>query len=437
MSLHGTIRQVYLLKRLLQVYCNGANRSSYRFFTERGLRMYLAINIVGLIVFLFIGFLFSKDKKNINWKAIAIMVVINIVLAAFLIGSPVGRHGVQAAADGFVWLVDASAKGTTFALGSWYNAKNLNFICSALMPILMVVPMFDILTYIGFLPWVIKWIGRGLSFITGQPKFESFFAVEMMFLGNTEVLAVSELQLRKMSKARNLTIAMMSMSCITAAMVGSYVEMMPGRYILTAIPINIINSLIATSLMNPVKVDAADDTIVTVNDTDEKKEPFFSFLGDSILGAGKLILIIIANVVAFVALAALIDKILGLFWKPLSLESILGVIMFPFSWLMGLNVHDAWILSQNMGMKLITNEFVVMGSMTNKIAHFTPHFQAVLTTFVTSFANFGTLGMIIGAFKGLVDKETNNYIARNIGYLVLSGILVSLLSAAMVGLFVW
>ena len=144
MSLHGTIRQVYLLKRLLQVYCNGANRSSYRVFTERGLRMYLAINIVGLIVFLFIGFLFSKDKKNINWKAIAIMVVINIVLAAFLIGSPVGRHGVQAAADGFVWLVDASAKGTTFALGSWYNAKNLNFICSALMPILMVVPMFDI-----------------------------------------------------------------------------------------------------------------------------------------------------------------------------------------------------------------------------------------------------------------------------------------------------
>lgn len=111
MSLHGTIRQVYLLKRLLQVYCNGANRSSYRVFTERGLRMYLAINIVGLIVFLFIGFLFSKDKKNINWKAIAIMVVINIVLAAFLIGSPVGRRGVQAAADGFVWLVDASAKG--------------------------------------------------------------------------------------------------------------------------------------------------------------------------------------------------------------------------------------------------------------------------------------------------------------------------------------
>ena len=60
-----------------------------------------------------------------------------------------------------------------------------------------------------------------------------------------------------------------------------------------------------------------------------------------------------------------------------------------------------------------------------------------MTTFVTSFANFGTLGMIIGAFKGLVGKEDNDYIATNIGYLLLSGILVSLLSASIVGLFVW
>ena len=191
-------------------------------------------------------------------------------------------------------------------------------------------------------------------------------------------------------------------------------------------------------MLNPVKVSPEEDTIEKVGATDNgKKEPFFSFLGDSILGAGKLILIIIANVVAFVALAALIDKVLALFWKPLSLESILGVIMFPFSWLLGLPVHQAWQLAQDMGMKLVTNEFVVMGKVTADIAHYPEHLKAVLTVFVTSFANFGTLGMIIGAFKGLANKEDNDYIASNIGYLLLSGILVSLLSAAFVGLFVW
>src|SRR5699024_219576 len=178
-----------------------------------------------------------------------------------------------------------------------------------------------IFTYIGVLPWIIKWLGRGLSKLTGQPRFESFFAVEMMFLGNTEALAVSSLQLKQMKAQRNLTIAMMSMSCVTASIVGSYTQMMPAEFILTAIPINVINALIVTSMLNPVYVPDEEDTIATMGgsaaaeagDADEngKKEPFFSFLGDSILGAGRLVLIIAANVIAFVALAALIDKVLG------------------------------------------------------------------------------------------------------------------------------
>ncbi|WP_137596622.1 NupC/NupG family nucleoside CNT transporter [Paucilactobacillus kaifaensis] len=421
--------------------------------------MYVAINILGLVVFLGIGFLFSKKKKEINWRSIAIMVVINLVLAWFFTSFSGGRAAVKGAADGFNWLVEVSYQGIIFALPNWVTTNyggtlggggSMNFITSALLPILMIVPLFDILTYIGVLPWVIKWIGRGLSFITGQPKFESFFAVEMMFLGNTEVLAISGLQLRQMKAERNLTLAMMSMSCVTASILGAYTQMVPGQFVLTAVPINIINSIIVTSMLNPVKVTAEEDTVAKVGQVGEedsaasegegngKREPFFSFLGDSILGAGRLILIITANVIAFVALAALIDKILGLFWKPLSLESILGVIMFPFAWLLGLPVDQAWTLSQDMGLKLVTNEFVVMGRVAGDVINgYAPHLRAILTVFLTSFANFGTVGMIIGAFKGLVDRNKNDLIAKNVGYMLLSGILVSLLSAGFVGLFVW
>lgn len=72
--------------------------------------------------------------------------------------------------------------------------------------VLLVVPMFDILTYIGVLPFIIKWIGKALAIISREPKFESFFAIEMMFLGNTEALAVSTLQLKSMRSERNLTL---------------------------------------------------------------------------------------------------------------------------------------------------------------------------------------------------------------------------------------
>lgn len=401
--------------------------------------MYLVINIIGIVVFMAVAFLFSKDKKAINWRSIGVMVILNLILAWFLTDFMVGRAIVKGAADGFNALVKVSYTGIAFALPSMVHVKKMDFVISSLMPILMIVPMFDILTYIGFLPWVIKWVGRGLAKITGQPKFESFFAVEMMFLGNTEALAVSGLQLKKMNKERNLTLAMMSMSCVTASILGAYTQMMPAQFILTAIPINIINSIIVTNILNPVHVSAEDDVVVKLGDDDSqnKREPFFSFLGDSILGAGRLILIITANVVAFVALAALIDKILGLLHPWLSLEHLLGIVMFPFAWLLGLNPQDSFQLAQYMGTKIVTNEFVVMGQVMHTIKHMLPHYQAVLTVFLTSFANFSTIGMIIGAFKGLVDREKNDYVSSNVGLMLVSGILVSLLSAGFVGLFVW
>ena len=467
----------------------------------------LAVNILGVLVFLAAGWLFSHDRRKIHWQSVGILTALNLVIAWILTSFSWGRAAVQGAAAGFNELVSVAWKGINFALANWVGAegvdpKPVNFIVSALLPILLVVPVFDILTYIGFLPWVIKWIGRGLSIITRQPRFEAFYSIEMMFLGNTEALAVSKLQMQKMSPARNVVIAMMSMSCVTASILAAYIQMVPAEFVLTAVPINCLNALIVTSLLYPVDVPPEEDVIVAYeseaeavpvaagsaagsavegddagaagsetgsgessaadDSEDEKrdkahsggfsalvanvlkkdrgrpaKEPFFSFLGDSILGAGKLVLIITANVITFVALAALIDKILGAIWAPLSLESILGVFMFVPAMLLGLDPSTGWGMSQIMGLKLVTNEFVAMGQVTSEITGYARHYQAVLTVFLTSFANFGTLGMIIGCFKGLVDKERNDLVAKNVGRMLLSGILVSLMSAGIVGIFVW
>lgn len=407
--------------------------------------MFIAVNIISFFVFIGIAFLFSNDKKNINWRAVITVIVLQLLLAWFFTSFAAGRTAVKAAADGFNWLVSVSEQGIAFALPDWLTANHggPNFVTSALLPILLIVPMFDILTYIGVLPWIIKWIGRGLSFITGQPKFEAFFSIEMMFLGNTEVLAVSKGQLESMSERRNFTLAMMSMSCVTAAILGSYVQMVPGQYVLTAVPLNILGAIVVTSILNPVKISAEDDVIVSVGKENGKKEPFFSFLGDSILGGGRLILIITATVISFVALAALINQIFsltGLHW--LTLQNIFGVIMFPFAWLLGFAPKEAFDVARFMGTKIVLNEFVVMGEISKNAMHGTGlfanrHATAVLTVFLTSFANFGTIGMILGAFKGLVNKEQNDFLAKKVGYLLLSGILVSLLSAATAGLFVW
>ncbi|MDR1861501.1 MAG: nucleoside transporter [Candidatus Ancillula sp.] len=407
---------------------------------------YLIVDVVGIVVFLGIGVLFSRDRKAIDFKAVGISTVFNILLAAFLILTPFGQIIIKGAADGFAWVVQKAYKGIAFAVpdfvpvsfGGNMNSNNMMFIISALMPMLLIIPIFDTLSYFKVLPFIIHWVGRGLAFITRRPKIESFFAVEMMFMGNTEALLASRFQLKNISNSRNLTVAMMGMSSISAAIVGSYITMVPGEFVIAAIPINIINAIIVTSLLNPLKVEADEDVVYQVEQGDVKKPPYFSFLGDSILAAGKMVFIITMMVVAFVALQNLIDGLLALTTLPwLSLENILGVMLWPFALLLGVDPAMAFELAQYMGTKLITNEFVVMAQVSPIVDTLPRHFSGVLTVFLTSFANISTSAMVLGTYKGIVGDKTSHFISKNFGYLLLSGIVVSLLSAGVAGLFIW
>ena len=78
-----------------------------------------------------------------------------------------------------------------------------------------------------------------------------------------------------------------------------------------------------------------------------------------------------------------------------------------------------------------------MGEISNQVNAMTPHHRAVISTFLVSFANFSTIGMIICTLKGIVDKKTSDFVSKYVPMMLLAGILVSLLTAAFVGLFAW
>ena len=316
--------------------------------------MFFFVNLLGLVVFLGIGVLASRNRKEIQWRSVASLLTLNLVLAWFLTSFQIGRDMITAAASGFTELINISYVGIAFVFPDWVNVPQMNFFAAGLLPILFVVPLFDILTYFGILPFIIRWVGK----------------------------------------------------------------------------------LLVSSILHPVKVAPEADTIATLTEGGER-EPFFSYLAESILGAGRLVLIICANVITIVALLKCVNVLLGLLHASLSLELILGVVLFPFAWLLGLAPAEAFQIAQYMGTKLITNEFVVMLQIQEMVPTWPAHMQAVMTVFITSFANLGTVGIILGCFKGLVDPERNMIVARNVVYMMLSGLLVSLLSAAICGLFVW
>ena len=397
--------------------------------------MDLIINVIALPIFLSIAVLLSKNRRAINKRTVGVLFALNLFVGWFLTSFPIGREMIMALATVFTAMMGIAYEGVAFALNDWVNAPQMNFVTAALMPILMIVPLFDILNYFGIMPFVIKQLGRALSFITRAPKFEAFFAVEMVILGNPDAQAVSATQLKRLSTQRCLTIALMSMSCVAASIIGSYIQMMPAEFILTAIPLNVINALMIAHILYPVEVSPEEDDSIFIDSSEEKKMPFFSFLGNSILGAGKLIFIVTCMVIAFVSLVKFINAGLALINPALSLEAALGLIMFPFAWLLVPDAADAFQLAQYMGLKLVTNEFVVMLEVQSLMATFNLHMQCVLTVFLTSFCNLGTVGTVIGAFNTIVDKEKNELIALNVKYMILSGILVSLMSAGIAGLF--
>ena len=398
--------------------------------------MFLLLNILGIFAFLGIGALASRERKMIPWKNVGVLLVCEVILAWFLTTFSVGREGIKIVVEVFSSLLHSAYVGIRFAVPDWVNVPQMNFLTAALLPILFVVPLFDILNYIGVLPFIVRWCGKALAKISHAARFESFFAIEMMFLGNTEAIGVSRVQLKRMKAERNLAIAMMSMSCISVAMLGVYSVMMPADLVLTAVPLNAMSALLAIQLLNPTKVPPEEDIIYEVQEKG-KKEPFFSFLSDSILGAGKIVLIIFANVVAFVALEDFFNVLLGTLVAGLSLETIFGYFMLPFAWLLGLQADEAFLVAQYMGEKLVTNEIVVMLSVKDHLSEYSTHAVAVMTLFVTSFANFSTLGMVLGCAKGIMDEESNLLIGRNVWRIFVSGILVSLFTAAIGGMFFW
>lgn len=401
--------------------------------------MFLAINILGIFVFLGIGVLFSKRRNEIKWNSVKVLLLVNILLAGFFIYLPVGREIMAAVAGAMTWLLEVSYEGISFVFGDWAKpvGSHVNFFMGVLLPILLIVPLFDILTYFGILPAVIRVVGNLMALVTRQPRFEAFYAVEMVVLGGIKSLAVSTLQLKRMKADRNLTVAMMTLSGTSAAVLGAYMQMLPPEYVIAAPPLNMISALLVTNLLHPVRLSDEEDVVAKPDDGNEEREPFFSYLSGSIAMAGRMVLIIAATLVVFVGILTLIDKCLIMLHPSFTLETVLGYLMFPFAWLLGLSSAEAFQMAQYMGLKLVTNEFVVMYQAKDVVEGFTPHMQCVLTVFATSFANFGAAGVVNGIFRGIADDSKREFIARNTGYIVLAGLLASLVSAAVVGLFVW
>ena len=389
------------------------------------LHFILALGVVALL-----ALLVSPNRKQVRIRFVIQLLVIEVILAWFFLTSNVGLGFVQGFSNLFEKLLGFANQGTDFVFGKMNDEGLAFFFLKVLCPIVFISALIGILQHIRVLPIVIRAIGTLLSKVNGMGKLESFNAVSSLILGQSENFIAYKDILGKMSRNRMYTMSATAMSTVSMSIVGAYMTMLQPKYVVAALVLNMFSTFIIVSLINPYRVDEAEDKLEMTNT--HKGQSFFEMLGEYILAGFKVAVIVAAMLIGFIALIsalnALFSVVLGI-----SFQGILGYIFYPVAWVMGVPAGEALQVGSIMATKLVSNEFVAMMDLQQLAGSLSPRAEGILSVFLVSFANFSSIGIIAGAIKGL-NEEQGNVVSRFGLKLLYGSTLVSILSASIAAL---
>ncbi|MEE6450927.1 nucleoside transporter C-terminal domain-containing protein [Gottfriedia acidiceleris] len=387
------------------------------------------IAIIGIILILIICWLMSNDKKNINYKAVAIMLVVQLILAWFMLKTSIGRTVLQKIVSFFNKVLSFGNEGIAFVFGD-LSTKGYFWI-NVLMMIIFVSSLLSILTYTRILPLAIKYIGGAVAKITGLPKIESFVAVNSMVFGDTTAILSVKTELHKLTPNRLFVVVTSSLVAVSCSILGAYMQMIPPEYVLVALPINVFSGLILSSMACPVTSEQDED--INVKEMIKEKS-LFEAIGNGALDGGKVALIVGAMLITYIGLLAMINfvfnSIIGM-----TFTEILGYVFAPVAFIMGIPTDELVRSGSIMGTKVAANEFVAMLDFQKIIPNLATKTVAIVSSFLVSFANFSSIGIIYGAIAA-IDKKQSELFAKFGLKVLLVATLGSVLTGTIVGLFV-
>ncbi|MBD3109102.1 NupC/NupG family nucleoside CNT transporter [Bacillus sp. AGMB 02131] len=391
----------------------------------------IIIAIIGIALLLGVAFLLSNDKKNINFKAVGIMIGLQLLVSWLLLSTKAGLNVIAAVSRAFEKLLSYGYEGIDFVVGGWIPDGGSPFFVNVLLPVVFTAALLSLLTHLRILPYIIKYLGGLLSKITGLPQVESFNAINSVFFGQSEAILAIKSQIDHLNKNRLFIVSTSAMASVSAALIASYMTMLPAKYVLVGVILNMFSGLIVASIITPVKASKEDREIV-IDDMIHTKN-VFDAIGTGAIDGGKVTLIVGAMLIGYLGLLALLNGIFnGIF--GMDLTTMIGYVFSPIAYLMGVPSSEILTSGSIMGTKLLSNEFVAILQLQPLLDVLSTKASAVLSTFLVSFANFSSIGIIAGAVQainGAKAKEVSSFGLK----LLLVATMASILSATVVGLF--
>ena len=393
--------------------------------------MDILIGIIGILLTLVIAYLLSNDKTGINYKAIITLFVLQLVITLIMFKTVVGLKVVEAVSNFVTTVLNYGYEGVNFVTGGLVPEGASVFFINVLMLIIFTSTLLSILTYIRVLPLAIKYIGGALAKITGLSKVVSFNSVNSIFFGQSEALLAIKTHLDKMDKNKLFIVSTSAMASVSASIMGAYMSMIPAQYVLVAMLLNALSGLTIASIITPIRKD--EDEEIHVKDISQA-DSVFGAISAGALDGGRVALIVAAMLVAYVGLMALINAAFA-GAIGISFTEILGYIFAPVAFIMGVPSSEIVTAGSIMGTKLATNEFVAMLQLQPMIETLNPKTVGIISTFLVSFANFSSIGIISGSIQA-INREKANIVEKFGLKMLLAATLASILTATIVGLFI-
>ncbi len=406
-------------------------------------------SVVGMAVLFLIAWVFSGNKRAINYRTIISAFVIQVALGALALYVPLGREMLQGLASGIQSVISYGYEGVRFLFGNLApNAKGdqgiggFIFAINVLAIIIFFASLISLLYYLKIMPLFINLIGGALQKCLGTSKAESMSAAANIFVAHTEAPLVIKPYLKSMSDSEIFAVMCVGMASVAGPVLAGYASMgIPLPYLIAASFMSAPGGLLFAKIIYPQNEAISSHADVSA----EKHVNAIEAIANGASTGLNLALHVGAMLLAFVGMLALINGLLGvvggfLGMEHLSLGLILGTLLKPLAFMLGIPWSQAGIAGEIIGIKIALNEFVGYMQFLPYLGDNPPlvlseKTKAIITFALCGFANLSSVAMLIGGLGSLVPKK-KDLIIRLALKAVLVGTLSNFMSATIAGLFI-
>ncbi len=411
--------------------------------------MQIVMGLVGIIFLILIAVVFSNNRKAINLRTVGGAFVIQAAIAAFVILTPFGANILGSISAGVQIVIDSANQGISFLFGGLVSGKMFEvfagggfvFAFKVLPVIIFFAAFMGVLYHLRIMHFVIKTFGGGLQQILGTSRTESMSAVANVFVGLTEAPLVVKPYIKKMTQSELFAIMCGGLASVAGSVLVGYASLgVSLEYLIAASFMAAPGGLLMAKLLHPETEEINNDLL---NDDDENQDAKpVNVIDAAASGASsglQLALNVGAMLIAFIALIALINSMLGAFGgliglEALSLQQILGYLFAPIAFLIGIPWSEATQVGSLLGQKLVVNEFVAYIEFVGIKESLSEHSQVIVTVALCGFANLSAIAILLGGL-GVLAPSRRPDIARLGLKAVLAGTLSNFMSATLVGIF--